>query len=101
MPADTKHTAVGHVAIAGQTVEYRLRPVRDGAMRVRVGLRGVEVLQPAARPNEDVEAFLRDNGAWLLDQLERVARLRSLRRATEHPAGEILLAGTPTPIWIE
>lgn len=101
MPADAKDTAIGHVAIAGQTVEYRLQSVREGGLRVRVGLRGVDVLQPAARPDEDVEAFLKENGAWLLNQLDRVARLRSLRRVIASPAGEILLGGTPTPIRIE
>src|SRR4051812_4996628 len=98
MPVDAKDAGFARIAIAGRNVEYRLRAVPGGVLRVRVGPRGVEVLHPPSRPPEDVETFLQSNGAWLLDQLERVARLRSLSRVSQRPAGEILLRGVPTMI---
>jgi predicted metal-dependent hydrolase len=101
MPVDAKAAGFARVTIAGRNVEYRLRAVPGGGLRVRVGPRGVEVLHPPARPTEDVVNFLHSNGAWLLDQLERVARLRSLRRVSQRPAGEILLRGVPTMVRVE
>src|SRR4051794_9925053 len=90
-PVDTKRTAFERAVIGGQVVEYRLRPVRDGGLRVRVGPSGVEVLYPVGRPPQDVETFLQNNSAWLLNQQARVAPLRSLRRMRQRPVGEILL----------
>jgi predicted metal-dependent hydrolase len=56
----------------------------------------VEVLYPVGRPPEDVETFLQNNGAWLLNEKARVAPLRSLRRIRQRSVGEILLHGMPT-----
>jgi predicted metal-dependent hydrolase len=101
MPVDAKAAMLGRTAIAGHSVEYRLRSVPDGGLRVRVGPRGIEVLHPPGRPPEDIETFLQNNGTWLLEQLERIKRLPRLHRDSQRPAGEILLYGFPTQVRVE
>lgn len=101
MPVDAKGAAFARTHIAGRNIDYRLRAVSSGGLRLRVGPRGVEVLYPFARQPEDIESFLQANGAWLLEQLDRVASLRSLRAVSRRSAGEILLHGVPTPIRVE
>ncbi len=90
------------IQLGGRRIDYRV--VRSRAarkLRVRVGPNGVEVVQPAARNGEDVSAFLDSNEAWILDQLQRVERLRSVRRPEQRRAGEILFRGEPTQLRIE
>jgi predicted metal-dependent hydrolase len=101
MPIDAKDAAFSQTSIDGQSVEYRLRSVPDGCLRLRVGPRGVEVLHPLGRPPEDVETFLQENGTWLLEQLDRLKRLRFMRRCSQRPAGEILLHGIPTQVQVQ
>src|SRR5262245_38506206 len=102
MSAETKSPEAGRVTVAGHEIKYRLRPHRgNGRLRVRVGVAGVEVLHPASRPREDVDNFLRANGPWLLAQLDRLARLASVRRVTQMPVSEILFHGRPTPIEVD
>ena len=45
--------------------------------------------------------FLQQNEVWVLAQLDRVSRLRSLRLPEQHQLGEILFRGEPTPVRIE
>jgi predicted metal-dependent hydrolase len=98
MQSSTQH----RIRLGGRFVDYRL--VRSKAarrLRVRVGPDGVEVVQPATRNDEEVAEFLTDNRTWLLDQLERTERLRSIRRTLEDPVGTILFRGEPTRVRIE
>lgn len=98
MKAATQH----QIQLGGRRVDYLL--VRSRAarkLRLRVGPNGVEVVQPAARNGEDVSAFLDRNEAWILDQLQRVERLRSVRRPEQLRAGEILFRGESTQLRIE
>ena len=98
MKVATQH----QIRLGGRRIDYRV--VRSRAarkLRVRVGPNGVEVVQPAARNGEDVSAFLDSNERWILDQLQRVERLRSVRRPQQHRAGEILFRGEPTQLRIE
>jgi predicted metal-dependent hydrolase len=102
MPAETKSPEAGRVIIAGREIEYRLRRRRgDGGLRVRVGIDGVQVLHSASRPREDIDDFLRANGRWLVGELDRLARLGSVRQVSQIPAGEMLFHGLPTPIKVE
>lgn len=90
------------INLSGRKVDYRL--VRSSAarkLRVRVGLAGVEVVQPGAREAEEIKAFLRSHGAWILGQLERVERFRSVRKPQRSGAGEILYRGVPTRVQAE
>jgi hypothetical protein len=98
MKAATQH----QTWLGGRRVDYRV--VRSKAarrLRLRVGPNGVEVVQPAERNGEDISAFLDRNEAWILDQLHRVERLRSVRRPEQRRAGEILFRGEPTRLRIE
>jgi predicted metal-dependent hydrolase len=98
MQSSTQH----RIRLGGRVVDYRL--VRSKAarrLRVRVGPNGVEVVQPSARNGEEVSEFLATNGPWILDQLERAARLRSVRRPMQRRVGEILFRGEPTQVRIE
>ena len=96
-------TATHHkIRLGNRRVDYRV--VRSKAarkLRLRVGPTGVEVVQPAARNGEDVCAFLTRNEAWILDQLQRVERLSSVRRSPQQQPGEILFRGEPTLLRIE
>src|SRR6266542_1919257 len=98
MKAATQH----QIRLGGRRIDYRV--VRSRAarkLRLRVGPNGVEVLQPFARNGEDVSTFLDRNEAWLLDQLQRVERLRSVRRPAQRRLGEILFRGEPTQVRVE
>jgi predicted metal-dependent hydrolase len=90
------------IRLGGRPVDYRVVSSKSArTLRLRVGPNGVDVVQPAERTSEDVEAFLDRNEVWVLAQLQRVERLRGLRRPEFHRVGEILFRGEPTPVRIE
>lgn len=90
------------IDLGGRRVDYFLvRSSTARKLRVRIGLNGLEVVQPAARQGEDVGAFLHSNGPWILDQLRRVERLRAIRQRQRLKAGEFLFRGQPTPVRVE
>src|SRR3990172_533962 len=90
------------IRLGGRRVDYRVVRSRGARkLRLRVGPSGVEVVQPSNRTSEDVSAFLDRNEAWILDQLQRVERLRGVRRPAERRLGEILYRGEPTKVRIE
>ncbi len=98
MKAATQH----QIRLGGRRIDYRV--VRSRAarkLRLRVGPNGVEVVQPAARNDEDVSAFLDRNETWILDQLQRVEQLRGMRRPAHRRVGEILFRGEPTQVRVE
>lgn len=98
MKAATQH----QIRLGGRRVDYRVVHSRaTRKLRVRVGPNGVEVVQPAERKSEDVSAFLDRSEAWILDQLQRVERLRSVRRPEQRRVGEILFRGEPTKVRVE
>jgi predicted metal-dependent hydrolase len=66
-----------------------------------VGPNGVDVIKPKARNVEDVLVFLDENAAWLKRQIDRVEKLRNVRRSEHLRVGEILYRGDPTAIRIE
>jgi predicted metal-dependent hydrolase len=96
-------SATQHLIWLGRRrVHYRVvRSTAARRLRVRVGPNGIEVVQPAARSDEDVSDFLERNGEWVVDQLQRVQHLRSVRRPTQRRAGEILFRGEPTHVRVE
>jgi predicted metal-dependent hydrolase len=90
------------IYLCGRKVSYRLIDSKSARkLRVRVGVRGVEVVHPAKRKQEEVEAFICANGQWIVNQLERVERFQSVRRPRLNRSCEILYRGNPTPILIE
>jgi len=88
--------------LGGREVEFRLVSSRNAKkIRVRVGTSGVEVIQPQNRPEQDVASFLQANGAWILDQLNRIERFRGIRRPKQHEAGRLLFRGELVRVQIE
>jgi predicted metal-dependent hydrolase len=89
------------IALEGRRVAYRLVASRSARkLRVRVGINGIEVVQPIDRTDADVMSFLNCNGAWIINQLQRVERLRTIR-VPERQLGEILFRGERTSVRIE
>jgi len=87
------------IDLDGRRVEYRLVSSRTARrLLVRVGPNGVEVIQPTGRTGVDVESFLVARSSWVLDQLQRVERLRAVRRTRQRMASHILYRGEPTRI---
>src|ERR1017187_1419116 len=93
MKIATHHT----IQLGGRRIDYPAVPSRAArSLRLRVGPNGVEVVQPAARSIDDVSAFMGRNETWILQQLERVERLRAVRRPVQRGSGEILFRGERT-----
>src|SRR5579871_3523157 len=89
------------ISFGGREIEFRIVPSRTARkLRVRVGMAGVEVVHPHNRPIEDVSDFLLTNGAWIVDQLQRIERLRGIRRPKQRTAGRILFRGESTAVEI-
>lgn len=90
------------IDLDGRMIDYRLvRSNTARKLRVRVGINGVEVIQPTGRETRELEAFLKSNREWIVKHLERADRLRLVRRSTPGRSREILFRGTPTPIIVE
>jgi predicted metal-dependent hydrolase len=90
------------VRIGNRVLEYRL--VRSKAarkLRVRVGPNGVEVIQPYTRNGEELSDFLAKNSEWIVTELKRVEKLRSVRKRLPSRVGEILYRGESTPIRVK
>ena len=89
------------IDLDGRRVDYRLVASRSTRqLRVRVGINGIEVMQPVNRTDNDVSAFLNQNKKWILDQVKRVEQLRKIRLA-ERRLGEVLFRGERTKLRIE
>lgn len=97
----SRNGTLDHISLGGRQIEFRLVPSTTARkLRVRVGISGVEVVHPQDRCKEDVSAFLLTNGAWIVDQLKRVERLREIRRPKQHCTGRILFRGEPIAVQI-
>ncbi len=89
------------IQLSGRQVTYRLRSsTTSRKLRVRVSLRGIEVLRPASRSDDDVALFLAQNEKWVFDQLQRLERLRKVHLA-DRQVGEMLFRGERTRVRIE
>lgn len=98
MRASTHHS----IELGGRKVSYRLiRSKSARKLRVRVGVGGVEVVLPDAREPEEIAEFLQANAEWIISQLERVERFRSVRRPRRKRAGEMLYRGQTTTVRVE
>jgi len=83
-------------------IDYRLVLSKSAKkLRVRVGIDGVEVIQPSGRNINEVEIFLKSNQKWIMNQLDRVERLRLVRKPILRNESEILLRGITTPVRVE
>ncbi len=97
-----KQATVKTIELGGQTIDYRLvRSKSARKMRVRVGIDGIEVVQPPERGLQELETFLKDNQDWVFNELDRVEHFRSIRKPFPRNKGEILFRGVPTPVHVE
>lgn len=96
--ADAMQVSTQHrIRIGGRMVDYRLVHSKAARkLRIRVGPSGVDVVQLSTRNGEELSEFLVTHGSWILEQLDRAERLRSVRRAVRRSAGEILYHGEST-----
>jgi predicted metal-dependent hydrolase len=95
-------TATCRIALDGRTVAYRLvRSDTARSLRVRVGPRGVDVVQPRGRTAAEVRAFLRSRRRWVLAQVDRVAALGDIRRPETAPQGDVLYRGDWVCVRVE
>jgi predicted metal-dependent hydrolase len=101
--ADTVRPETRHrIRLGGRLVEYELVRSKAGRkMRVRVGPGGVQVVQPGTRTSTELFQFLASHERWIVQQIERARRLRSVRRALRRHAGEILYRGALTGVRVE
>ncbi|MGE0133153.1 MAG: M48 family metallopeptidase [Blastocatellales bacterium] len=90
------------IELSGHKLEYRLVVSKSARyLRVRVGVNGVEVVQPQSGESKDVAAFLRENEKWLTDQLKRIEGFRKIRRPQQKKQNEILYRGEKTPVQVK
>lgn len=96
-----KNAAHEHIMVAGRRVDYRLVQSRSARkLRIRVGVSGVEVVVPAAKEPAAAREFLATNGHWAVNQIDRIERLRAMRRPRKRETS-ILFRGEPTPVCVE
>lgn len=87
------------ITLGDRIVDYQLiRSKVAKKLRVRVGPRGMEVVQPDRRTGAPVEQFLQSHAAWILRQLDRMEGLKAIRRRNRLAPGTILFRGEPKPL---
>lgn len=90
------------IDLDGWKMNYRLVQSKSARkLRVRVGIDGVEVLQPEGKNFPEVEKFLKSSSDWIMNQLERIERLRLVRKPALKKGGAILFRGVMTPVRVE
>ena len=90
------------IELGGWKIDYRLVQSKSARkMRVRVGIDGVEVVQPDGKNLREIEMFLKSSQDWIMNQLERVERLRLVRKPVLKKDGAILFRGVMTPTKVE
>jgi predicted metal-dependent hydrolase len=90
------------VDLDGKRIIYRLvRSKRARKLRIKVGMNGVEVIQPPRRTLQQVQDFLKFHEKWITNQLDRVERLRSTRTPLLTGKGEILYRGINTKVRVQ
>jgi predicted metal-dependent hydrolase len=97
-----KNAKEHQIQLSGRQVTYRLRSSTTARkLRVRVGPNGVEVVQPQGRKSEDVTVFLDQSKKWIIDQLQRVERMRGIWLPERRSIGEIPFLGKLTKVRVE
>lgn len=90
------------IKLNGRQVDYCLICSKTAhRLRIRVGVGGVEVIQPTARSTEDLDNFLKLNQDWIIRQIDRATRIGSVRKIAAKKKDEILLRGVLTPVHVE
>ncbi len=97
-----KRATLRTIDLEGRKLEYRLVQSKTAQkLRVRVGPSGVEAIQPIGRESRELDAFLRSNGTWIFEEIERAGRLLADRKPARNSEPEILLRGVWTPVRVK
>lgn len=87
------------VLLAGRSIPYTLRhSERARRLRISVSAQGLTVTLPKGLTRRNAEAFLQENAAWVLQQLQRAEHTK--KKTVTLPPDVILLAGKPVHIRI-
>lgn len=62
-----------HLQLGGRIVPYELRQAAGRRLALRIDERGLRVAAPRHLPLREVEAFVRDHGAWVIEKLDEYA----------------------------
>jgi predicted metal-dependent hydrolase len=93
--------ATNIIHLSGRKVEYQVKRSKTARrLRVRVGLRGIQVIRPSARPDDDVTAFLNQNQDWILRALDGAGQLQTVVKQLNNDRRTILFRGQVTTIYI-
>lgn len=88
------------ITLQGRQINYALKySNRARRLRISVSDSGVSLILPEGFPRAKGEAFLQQNAAWVMEQLERRAR-RKLAAAPTLPKDVVLFHGEPTRIEV-
>lgn len=97
-----KTATQARIIVDGRQVDYRvIRSKSAKKLRIRVGVQGVEVIQPEDRDGAEVLEFVEANGPWIAGQLDRIERFQSIRKPKLTEGGTILFRGEPRTVRIE
>jgi predicted metal-dependent hydrolase len=95
-PANTDNRSI---KLGGQQLEYRLTPSKTARhLRLRVGMRGIEVVHPLECQDREIANFLRVNEKWLINQVKRVERFSAVRKPVHKKGAEIFYRGERVPV---
>lgn len=90
MPKQTSYQQEFTLTVAGRSLTVVMRASRRRSLKLGVTPKGeVDVRVPLQVPKREVLAFLREHEAWLLEQLQRVERVRA------HAAHVFMWLGQP------
>ncbi|MEA5078012.1 MAG: SprT family zinc-dependent metalloprotease [Anaerolineaceae bacterium] len=96
MPSTETHS----ISLLGNQLSYTLKySSRARRLRISVSDSGVSLILPTGFPLARGETFLRQNAAWVMEQLERHAR-RKRALAPALPKDVLLFHGEPTRVEV-
>ncbi len=102
MSAKPVHHELATVCLDGRHIQFRVRQGRpNGKRRLRVGMTGIEVVERNGAGPDEAREFIEAHADWVLAEVDRIERLRGLRKVREVATGEILLRGVATPVSID
>lgn len=85
----------------GQEVECQfVRSKTAKKLRIKVKPGGVDVVVPEGRDRQEALTFVSENQTWVIQQLERTRRLRSLRRPDRTSHGLMPFRGNVVPVRV-
>lgn len=101
-PQTPRPKPAAHIDLGGRRITFRLvSSERARKIRVRIGIDGMDVIHPVGRDDDEVFAFLEANQTWIIAQVDRVDRMRVVRRPLRQDGASIFYRGERTPVLVE